>query len=328
MLNYLSCGLSLTGGTLGVIVDDNQPIRGSADNALERYTGHLLRLAHDRASEIGRQTLPSRRSPRQFAVLTVLSENGATSQRQLCDLLHVNRTLMVGVIDELESGGLLKRQRGDLDRRANTLSLTPAGTRMARTLRLKVERGDALLTAPIERDEANRLNDYLRALLPQPGLSAMPELASCTAFLITRVHHRLRELGREAMSEIGIEPRHFGALAALSSVQPCSQQRLAQRLGVTPPVIVLIVDDLESDGLISRTRRLGDRRAYDLMITAEGQLRLDRAHAKLGELQDELSRLLGVDGHAELRRILAAIAANPFVAAGDTDTMQAAGTPA
>jgi DNA-binding MarR family transcriptional regulator len=56
--------------------------------------------------------------------------------------------------------------------------------------------------------------------------------------LIARAHLRLREHAGHALRSLGIEPRHFGMLTALAGAEPCSQQRLAARLGVSGPAIV------------------------------------------------------------------------------------------
>ena len=56
-----------------------------------------------------------------------LSESGPRSQRQLGDVLGIDRTTMVGVIDALEELGLIARERDPRDRRAWRVVVTERG---------------------------------------------------------------------------------------------------------------------------------------------------------------------------------------------------------
>lgn len=67
----------------------------------------------------------------QYNVLNVLSDAAdGLSQRELGDILVVDRSNVTGLIDRLEKGGLVKRAAHPSDRRAHRVSLTPAGRRL------------------------------------------------------------------------------------------------------------------------------------------------------------------------------------------------------
>jgi DNA-binding MarR family transcriptional regulator len=67
-------------------------------------------------------------SPRAFGVLSNLGSTGGQTQQQLADALGIHRNNMVGLIDELEAAGWVRRHRSQRDRRAFDVRLTRAGS--------------------------------------------------------------------------------------------------------------------------------------------------------------------------------------------------------
>jgi len=67
-------------------------------------------------------------SPRAFGVLSNLSSTGGQSQQQLADTLGIHRNNMVGLIDEMEAAGWVRRHRSQRDRRAFDVRLTRGGS--------------------------------------------------------------------------------------------------------------------------------------------------------------------------------------------------------
>ena len=106
-----------------------EPPSGAAtwiEHRLATNTGYLAHLASLRADQFTRTLLPPGRDTRDLAVLSVLAE-GTVSQARLGDLLDVNRTVMITVIDRLERGGLVLRERDPADRRRYALRITQDG---------------------------------------------------------------------------------------------------------------------------------------------------------------------------------------------------------
>jgi DNA-binding MarR family transcriptional regulator len=74
-------------------------------------------------------------SPSQFNVLNLLHLNrGGLSQSDLSRQLIMHRSNVTGLVDRLEKRGLLTRREVADDRRAYSVVLTPAGTRLLREI--------------------------------------------------------------------------------------------------------------------------------------------------------------------------------------------------
>jgi DNA-binding MarR family transcriptional regulator len=71
--------------------------------------------------------------PRHMIALTVLRDRGDSSQQDLATTLQIDRTNLVGLLNELETEGLIERRRSAEDRRRHTVAITETGhERLAR----------------------------------------------------------------------------------------------------------------------------------------------------------------------------------------------------
>jgi MarR family transcriptional regulator, lower aerobic nicotinate degradation pathway regulator len=66
---------------------------------------------------------------RRYFVLGGAGQAGPVSQQDLARMLGIDPTTIVAIVDELESGGFLRRERSSTDRRRYELHLTDAGRR-------------------------------------------------------------------------------------------------------------------------------------------------------------------------------------------------------
>ena len=82
------------------------------------------------------------------------------------------------------------------------------------------------------------------------------------------------------LEPLGIQVRQFGALTRLAD-GTSSQRELADRLQVSTPVVVELVDGLEARGLVERRRDTADRRLNAVHVTGGGRDVLERATAVL-----------------------------------------------
>jgi DNA-binding MarR family transcriptional regulator len=272
--------------------------------ALHDYTGYLLRRAFVKATGIARDCMPDDARVREAAVLAVIDEHGAMSQRELSDVTHVSQTLIVKLVDVLEQKGWVRRERSAADRRSYALAITPEGRRARAKLGIDLDRGEADLTQSLTRDEVDELRALLTKVLDGDQVLLAGSIADRTGYLIAHAHRRLRELAETMLGPLGLHPRDFGALSVLAECQPCSQNALAARMGITPPAALALVDELEARGLVARRRNVADRRHYDLTLSPDGRDALAAARKVAAKAQASVVELLGRDGDARLRELL------------------------
>ncbi len=276
-------------------------------SALRDFTGFLLRRAYVAVVGAERACLPDDSHVAEVTLLAALAERGAVSQRALSDITHVNRTIIVKLVDTLEARGWVVRERNPADRRSYALRLTPTGEAALADLSRDLDRAEAEITQALDPDQTQRLKKRLQQLLSDDPVLEVRSLADRNGFLIARAHRTFRALAEHQMEPLGIHPRHFGVLVILSQEQPCSQSQVAMRMGVSPAAVLGFVDELEAAGLVQRARNAADRRSYDLALTAQGRRCLGKAMAAAADLQAEIVRRLGPVGDAELRKLLGQI---------------------
>jgi DNA-binding MarR family transcriptional regulator len=95
--------------------------------------------------------------PRHLVALTVLRDGGDSTQQALSTTLEIDRTNLVGLLNELEAEGLIERRRSTEDRRRHMVELTQAGAERL----IKAE----LALATVEDDVLGRLDDEQRETL-------------------------------------------------------------------------------------------------------------------------------------------------------------------
>ena len=80
----------------------------------------------------------------------------------------------------------------------------------------------------------------------------------------------------------GLTEAQFGVLEALHHKGPLFQVEIAEKMLSSPSNLTLVLDNLERDGLVTRTRDATDRRRRSVGLTPEGRRRIEAvfpAHA-------------------------------------------------
>jgi DNA-binding MarR family transcriptional regulator len=265
--------------------------------ALTDHTGYLLRLAHDHVHAAAAKAIPGGTHPRLFGLLTALLEAGPLSQQQLAEKLRINRTLVVGIVDDLERRGWVERRRDPADRRSYQLHVTDAGRAAREEMAPHVIRANQEIAEPLTARERKRLNALLRAFITtDPGRMIPVALTDTTGFLLTQAHWLARDRANEAFRDLPIEIRHYGLLATLDDLGPVSQQALTSVMRVSATMVTQVVDDLERLKLVTRVRNPADRRSYTITMTPEGKQVLAAARVRAVGVE--------IEGGDELRPLL------------------------
>jgi MarR family transcriptional regulator, lower aerobic nicotinate degradation pathway regulator len=134
-------------------------------DSLAHWPGYLMAFVADEAvarferelSELGVRT-------RHAEVLVVIDAEGPMSQRQLGRRLHIDKSQMVIVVDELERRGLAERRRRESDRRANAIHLTQAGADALSKIRACADRENETLFGSLQDGEREQLVALLRRI--------------------------------------------------------------------------------------------------------------------------------------------------------------------
>jgi len=105
----------------------------------------------------------------QFQALRCVAEKGATPMKGISDKLFVTPANITGIIDRLESKGLLKRAAQHGDRRATIIELTPKGAAVQERVSSKYKEFMQHSLKVLTKDEQKMLRDILAKL--QEGMS-------------------------------------------------------------------------------------------------------------------------------------------------------------
>jgi DNA-binding MarR family transcriptional regulator len=108
--------------------------------------------------------------PAHYGVLTQLTSQEGLSQQQLADAMGVHRNVMVGLIDELEEHGLVRRARHPSDRRAHRLQLTDRAHAVLAEANLAVDELENEIFADFDSREHSRLISMLQRAASQANL--------------------------------------------------------------------------------------------------------------------------------------------------------------
>jgi DNA-binding MarR family transcriptional regulator len=95
-----------------------------------------------------------------------------------------------------------------------------------------------------------------------------------TAFLLAQVGGLAAMKFAERLAPVQLSPAQAGLLRAVAADPGRSQQAVAEQLGLLPSRLVVLVDELERDGLLERRGNPRDRRHHALHLTSAGQERL------------------------------------------------------
>jgi len=136
-----------------------------ADDVLTSAGYLLLKAGHYIGLEFETELDALGLSGREFLVLTFVRTGEGLSQQGLSERLGLDPTLVVGLVDALESRSFLRRAKDPNDRRRNILSLTPAGVAVHGKAVAAARRAEQSFLAPLWQAQRAELRAALRAVM-------------------------------------------------------------------------------------------------------------------------------------------------------------------
>jgi DNA-binding MarR family transcriptional regulator len=111
------------------------------------------------ASEAGLASVSMR--PRHVLTLTILRDRGESSQADLAGTLQLDRTNLVGLLNELENDGLIERRRSPEDRRRHTVVITGQGRERLAQAEFVLAAAEDVVLANLTAKQRDTLYDLL-----------------------------------------------------------------------------------------------------------------------------------------------------------------------
>jgi MarR family transcriptional regulator, temperature-dependent positive regulator of motility len=116
---------------------------------------------------------------------------------------------------------------------------------------------------------------------------------------------RLSKLSQRATPEaaMGMSLRHYMALWAIPG--EISQAQLSEHLCIDANNTVILLNEMEAEGLVTRERDPADRRRHVVRVTDAGRARYERAIQAREAVADEVLARLDPDEREQLHDLLA-----------------------
>jgi MarR family transcriptional regulator, lower aerobic nicotinate degradation pathway regulator len=100
---------------------------------------------------------------RHLVALTVLRDQGGSTQQALATTLQIDRTNLVGLLNELETQHLIERRRSSADRRRHIVELTDAGARLLARAEFALAAAEDEVLGALDREQREQLYSLLHS---------------------------------------------------------------------------------------------------------------------------------------------------------------------
>jgi DNA-binding MarR family transcriptional regulator len=121
----------------------------------------ISQLARGMRRRIEQAVEPLGLRPRELHALQHLRERGPSAQQTLVELLGIDATNLIAILNRLEDAGLIERRRDRADRRRAIIALSPQGDQLLANLDRALRRIDDDVLARLTRSERTTLNALL-----------------------------------------------------------------------------------------------------------------------------------------------------------------------
>ncbi|MFD0369140.1 MarR family winged helix-turn-helix transcriptional regulator [Streptomyces sp. NPDC127114] len=136
-------------------------------------------------------------------------------------------------------------------------------------------------------------------------------IADLPSWVLGRAAARGRGLVAAALADEGMRMWHHAVLAAVAERGPVAQAELGRSLAIDPKDMVGVLNELQTEGYISREPDPADRRKNAITATAEGRRLLARCRRLADRANEELLAPLSSDERVQFLALLRRVAFTP-----------------
>ncbi len=134
----------------------------------------IHQLARGTRRRIEQAIAPTGLRPTELLVLQHLRERGPSAQQTLTELIGIDATNLVAVLNSLEDQSLIERRRDRADRRRAIIALSPPGEHVLADLDLSLLHIDDQILAPLTGTERRTLHALLAKAVKHIGPECPP----------------------------------------------------------------------------------------------------------------------------------------------------------
>lgn len=144
----------------------------SSGGGMNDHVGYALKRAYIRVHGAAQSALAEHDlRVLSFSALSMIMDNPDILASELADLLQMERSNLVALIDELERRGLITRTRLSTDRRRYALNSTAGGATLRDAAASDVEKAEAEVLRALTPDEFRTFMDLLRKIEQGRGVA-------------------------------------------------------------------------------------------------------------------------------------------------------------
>jgi DNA-binding MarR family transcriptional regulator len=107
--------------------------------------------------------------PRQLRILDLLADRGPIGQRELAELMGIDHSVLVNLLNPLEAAKQVKRERDTVDRRRHMVTIAAAGRRRLAQADQAFRDAEDAFFAPLGAEEREQLHALLSRLRDAAG---------------------------------------------------------------------------------------------------------------------------------------------------------------
>jgi DNA-binding MarR family transcriptional regulator len=132
----------------------------------------LSQLGSHAAAKFAERVADYDLTPADCGLLRLLHGRPGSSQQEVAELLGMQPSRVVALVDTLEAAGFVRRVRDDADRRRNAVELTDAGQQILRTVGRVAKAHESAICAALSPAERRTLIGLLERIAAEQHLTA------------------------------------------------------------------------------------------------------------------------------------------------------------